>query len=96
MYQTPRLLEKASVRGKPLPDKFTKGTSDMPKILSTIEVAEILGCSRVSVADLIKRKILRASRVGVRRWGVTEEDLKAFLAARANTPFQEPTGEVKP
>jgi len=84
------------VRGKPLPDKFTKGTSDMPKILSTIEVAEILGCSRVSVADLIKRKILRASRVGVRRWGVTEEDLKAFLAARANTPFQEPTGEVKP
>jgi len=68
----------------------------MPKILSTIEVAEILGCSRVSVADLIKRKILRASRVGVRRWGVTEEDLKAFLAARANTPFQEPTGEVKP
>lgn len=84
------------MRGKPLPDKFTKGTSDMPKILSTIEVAEILGCSRVSVADLIKRKILRASRVGVRRWGVTEEDLKAFLAARANTPFQEPTGEVKP
>lgn len=68
----------------------------MPKILSTIEVAGILGCSRVAVGELIKRKILRASRVGIRRWGVTEEDLKAFLAARANTPSPESTEGVKP
>lgn len=68
----------------------------MPKILSTNEVAGILGCSRVSVADLIQRKILRAVRIGVRRWGITEEDLKAFIDSRANVGPLAPTQGVKP
>jgi len=63
----------------------------MGKILTTSEVRKVLGLSIVSVRYLIRQKLLRASRIGVRRWGVFEEDLQTFIKSRANT---EP-GEVR-
>lgn len=63
----------------------------MSKLLSTSEVKKVLGISLVTIRDLIKRKIIRAYRVGIRRWGIDEADLQTFIKSRANT---EP-GEVQ-
>lgn len=61
----------------------------MANLLTTGDVAKTLKTSSTHVRRLIATGLLRASRVGAKRWRVSSDDLTAFLEARKNHPQEE-------
>ncbi len=53
-------------------------------LLTVKRVAELLTLSERTVRDLIDRGELAATRVGSRKWAVSEATLDAYVAARTS------------
>ena len=65
----------------------------MTKTKSIAQVRLVLGVSDSTIRRILRRCELRAYRVG-RQWRITESDLDAFLAARANRPANELADQI--
>ena len=55
---------------------------DLTQYLTVPEVAKKLGISNESVRDLIRKKQIRAVKIG--QWKIRPEDLEAFIKMRRN------------
>lgn len=56
----------------------------MARMMTTDEVADVLRISTRTVVDLIGRGELAGTRVGKRRWVVSEAVVEAYVAARTS------------
>ena len=56
---------------------YQKGSDSLPKMYTCEEIAEMYGVKIFTVWDWIKRKKIKALKIG-REYRIREEDLKAF------------------
>ena len=57
--------------------------ADLPRFLTLADVAEVLSTSVAQVYAMVRRKELRAIKIGGRgQWRVSEADLEAYVQAQ--------------
>jgi excisionase family DNA binding protein len=84
---------------EPIRPKGSRGFTTTPppdRYLSVQNVAEALGCMDKFVYDLIQEGNLKAIKIGVRALRISEQSLRAFIAARVVNPADYLTPEEPP